>query len=89
MALLNIIKYPFQKFERPLIFSFISYPIFFLGELSGIGLLILIGGLLAMLSSAILIISMFVLLFKKEFVKSFYTLLFILIIISIFGTLAQ
>lgn len=85
MNLKEILLYPFKNWIRPIILTYMGLPLFILGALSGLGILQLIGGGLLLLGYFLSIISIFYLLFKREGWKAFYTLVFILITILIFG----
>lgn len=85
MSSKELFSYPFKNWIRPIILTYMGLPLFILGALSGLGILQLIGGGLLLLGYFLSIISIFYLLFKREGWKAFYTLVFILITILIFG----
>lgn len=84
----NIIAYPFENWIRPIVLMYVGLPFFILGALAGIGLLQLIGGGILFLGYFLSLISIFCLLFKREGWKAFYTLVFILMTVLIFGLMA-
>lgn len=88
MNLKGILLYPFENWIRPIALMYAGLPIFILGALVGIGLLQLIGGGILFLGYFLSLISIFYFLYKKEWWKAFYTLLFILTTILIFGLMA-
>lgn len=85
MNLKEILLYPFKNWIRPIVLTYVALPIFILGALAEIALLQLIGGAFLCLGYFLSILSIFYLLFKKEWWKAFYTLLFILMTVLIFG----
>jgi hypothetical protein len=89
MSLKDIFGYPFKDWIRPIIIMWIGFPIFLLSSLADIGLLMVIGGGLFFLGSFLSIISIFYLLYKREGWKAFYTFVFILLTIMIFGLAAN
>lgn len=88
MSLKDIFSYPFKDWIRPIVLTYVGLPFFILGALTGIGLLQLIGGAFLFLGYFLSILSIFYLLFKKEGWKAFYTLVFILMTVLIFGLMA-
>ena len=77
MKIRTALSYPFKNWLSPLLFSIAVIPVFVLSIFVDVGLVKLIGGGLLFIALAWLIISSFVLLFKGQWAKFFYTLLFI------------
>jgi len=88
MSLKDIFSYPFKNWIRPIVLTYVALPFFMLGAFAGLALLHLIGGALLFLGYFLSVISIFYLLFKREWWKAFYTVVFILMTIMIFGLLA-
>lgn len=87
MSIKTILSYPFKDWIRPIILTYVGLPIFSLSALAGIGLPQLIGGGILFLGYFLSLISIFYLLYKREWWKAFYTLVFILMTVLIFGLL--
>lgn len=85
MNLKEILLYPFKNWVRPIVLTYAGLPLFILGAFAGIALIQLIGGCLLFLGYFLSLLSIFYLLYKKEWWKAFYTLLFILMTVLIFG----
>ena len=88
MSLKDIFSYPFKDWIRPIALTYMALPVFILGALACVALLELIGGAFLFLGYFLSILSIFYLLFKKEWWKAFYTLVFILMTVLIFGLMA-
>ena len=88
MPLKNILSYPFKDWKRPIVLTYVGLPFFILGALADIAILQLIGGALLCVGYFLSLLSIFYLLFKKEGWKAFYTLVFILMTVLIFGLMA-
>ena len=88
MNLKEILLYPFENWVRPIVLMYVGLPFFILGALANIGLLQLVGGGILFLGYFLSVISIFYLLFKREGWKAFYTLVFILMTVLIFGLMA-
>lgn len=84
----DILRYPFENWIRPIVLMYVGLPIFSLSALADIGLLQLIGGGILFFGYFLSLISIFYLLYKREGWKAFYTLVFILMTIMIFGLMA-
>lgn len=76
---------PFKNWFQPVLWALLSLPMFLLSIPAGNGLFSLITGALFLLNVLWLMVSMFVLLFRKEWMKCFYTLLFLLSITTTIG----
>ena len=85
MGFKTLISYPFVDWIRPISFMFLSLPLFLIGIVVDNGLFNLIAGTIFFISVLILLISMFLLLFKKRWRESFYTFLFIITTIITIG----
>jgi len=84
----DILRYPFENWIRPIVLMYVGLPIFILSALADIGLLQLIGGAILFLGYFLSLMSIFYLLYKREGWKVFYTLVFILMTILMFGLMA-
>ncbi len=82
-------KFLFNNWFKPVAFSFFTVPFLVLGVLSRVGALEILGGGLFMLSGIWMILSFFVLLFKRKWRECWYTLLFMITIVIIFGLLVS
>lgn len=87
MTLKQILLYPIENWMRPVLLSFVSLPVLFLGVLSNIELLAVLGSLFFLVTLALLFISFLYLLIKRQWRKSIYTLIFIAAIATIIGLL--
>jgi hypothetical protein len=87
MTLKKILLYPIENWMRPILLSFLSLPILGLGMLANIELLSIVGGLFFLINLALLFISFIYLLFKRQWGKALYTLVFIAAIATILGLL--
>ena len=85
MGLKTLLSYPFVNWMRPVLFALLSLPVFLISIPINNGMFSLLAGAAFLISVLMLFISMFVLLFKKEWVKSIYTFIIILAIIVVFG----
>jgi hypothetical protein len=88
MSIKNILSYPLKNWIRPIALMYAGLPLFIPGALANIGILQLIGGGILFLGYFFSLISIFYLLYKREGWKAFYTLIFILLTIMIFGLMA-
>jgi len=82
-----MLLYPIENWMRPVLLSFVSMPVLAVGMLANIELLSVVGGLFFLGSLALLFISFFYLLFKRQWQKAIYTLIFIFAIATIIGLL--
>jgi hypothetical protein len=87
MTLKKMLLYPVENWMRPILLSFVSLPVLFLGMLSNIDLLSAAGGVFFLTSLLLLFISFIFLLFKRQWKKSIYTLIFIITIATMIGLL--
>lgn len=78
---------PFKNWFQPVLWVLLTLPMFLLSIPAGNGLFSLITGALFLLNVLWLVVFMFVLLFRKEWMKSFYTLLFLFSIATSIGLL--
>lgn len=85
MNLKLLLTYPFENWLRPVLFALVSFPVFMISSFIDIGLIQLIAGTVFILAFIFLFLSMIFLLFKKEWGKSFYTFVFIVTIVVVFG----
>jgi hypothetical protein len=87
MSFKKMLLYPIEHWMRPVLLSFISMPVLAIGMLANIELLSAVGGLFFLGSLALLCISFFYLLLKREWQKALYTLVFLFTIATIIGLL--
>ncbi len=85
MKLKTILAYPFKNWFSPILFSLVAFPVFLLSIFIDVGILQLIGGGLFFITVLWLFVSFIVLLFKGQWSKSFYTLLFIATMAMVIG----
>lgn len=87
MTFKKILLYPIENWMRPILLSFLGLPVLGLGMLGNIELLSIVGGMIFLISLALLFISFIYLLFKRQWAKAVYTLIFIFTIATIIGLL--
>jgi len=80
-----MLLYPVENPMRAVLLAFVSLPLLGLGMLLNIELLSALGGLVFLISLALLFISFIYLLCIGEWRKSFYTLIFIAALAMIIG----
>jgi len=88
MDLKTILSYAFRNWLQPIMFSFITFPIFILSIFIEIGIFQILGITLFFIGMIWLLVSSIYLFFKGQWRKGFYSLLFILAIIISFSLLA-
>lgn len=80
-------KGPFKNWFQPVLWVFLTLPVFMVSIPVGNGLFSLIAGALFLVNVLWLVVSMFVQLFRKRWMESFYTLLFLFSIATTIGLL--
>lgn len=80
-------KGPFKNWLQPILWVFLTLPVFLVSIPVGNGLFSTIAAALFLLNILWMVVSMVVLLFRKEWMKSFYTLLFLFSIATAIGLL--
>ena len=87
MRLKNLLNYPFADWLRPILFALLTLTVLLLSMAADIALLNVIAFTLFIISILLLFISMVILLFKKQWGKSFCTCIVIITIAIVIGSM--